>query len=91
MFLCVSVLVINQKGDVMDLDWKLCSDCGDDVHVSRYQVFCRLCEKNRNHEATKERKKWTVVQEYTKGAYQFVTATSAPTTLKQTNPKETRV
>jgi len=86
----VLVVLINQKGDVMDLDWKLCSDCGDDVHVSRYQAFCRLCELDRNHEATKERKKWTVVQEYTKGAYQFVTATSAPTTLKQTNPKENR-
>jgi hypothetical protein len=48
------------------------------------------CEKARNHKATKERKKWTVVQEYTKGNYQFVTNTSAPTALKQTNPKENR-
>jgi len=30
------------------------------------------------------------VQEYGKGPYQLVTATSAPTTLKQTNQKELR-
>lgn len=74
----------------MDLDWKECTDCGDDVNVSRYQAFCISCEKDRNNQATKERKKWTIVQEYTKGNYQFVTNTSAQTTLKQTNPKENR-
>jgi len=74
----------------MDLDWKECTDCGDEVNVARYQAFCMSCEKARNHKAITERRKWTVVQEYTKGNYQFVTNTSAPTALKQTNPKENR-
>lgn len=33
---------------------------------------------------------WGVVQEYGKGGYMFVTAESAPVTLKQTNQKEIR-
>jgi len=37
-----------------------------------------------------ERESWTVIQEYTKGNYQFVTADAAKQTLRQTNPKELR-
>jgi hypothetical protein len=40
--------------------------------------------------AREERKSWTVVQEYGKGGYMFVTADSAPVTLKQTNQKQLR-
>jgi hypothetical protein len=40
--------------------------------------------------ARQARKSWTVVQEYTKGNYQLVTASAAYVTLRQTNPKATR-
>jgi hypothetical protein len=40
--------------------------------------------------ARQERKSWTVVQEYQKGGYMFVTADSAHNTLKQTNQKAVR-
>jgi hypothetical protein len=40
--------------------------------------------------AREERKSWTVVQEYGKGGYMFVTADSARVTLKQTNQKQLR-
>ena len=71
-------------------DWKLCIDCGDDVPVERYQAFCLFCEHDRERSASAERMSWCVVQEYGKGPYQYVTATSAPVTLKQTNQKELR-
>ena len=71
-------------------DWKSCCDCGDDTPTERYQAFCILCERNRERNAQAERKSWTVVQEYGKGGYMFVTAESAPVTLKQTNQKEIR-
>jgi len=73
------------------LDYKTCIDCGDDVPASRYQAFCVFCEHDRERSAATERSSWCVVQEYTKGNYQFVTSTSASTTLKQTNPKENRL
>ena len=75
----------------LSMDWKLCIDCGDDVPTSRYQAFCLFCERDREDSAATERMSWCIVQEYTKGNYQFVTATQAPITLKQTNPKENRV
>lgn len=71
-------------------DWKECRDCGDDISVERYQVFCKFCERDREIVASAERMSWCVVQEYGKGPYQLVTATSASTTLKQTNQKELR-
>jgi hypothetical protein len=40
--------------------------------------------------ARQERRSWTVVQEYQKGGYMFVTADAAATTLKQTNQKAVR-
>jgi ribosomal protein L37AE/L43A len=91
MFLCVSfVCSFIRKVRVMDLDWKECTDCGDAVRVERWNLGFHLCLFCGEDYATKERRKWTVVQEYTKGNYQFVTNTSAQTALKQTNPKETR-
>jgi hypothetical protein len=75
---------------MMDLDWKECIDCGDDVPTARYQAFCIFCERDREHSAQEERTSWCIVQEYTKGNYQYVTATSAPATLKNTNQKHTR-
>lgn len=74
----------------LSADWKTCIDCGDDVPTERYQAFCLFCERDREHAASEARSSWCIVQEYTKGPYQLVTPTSAPTTLKQTNQKELR-
>jgi ribosomal protein L37AE/L43A len=67
-----------------------CRDCGDDIDPRRVQLGYRLCLWCGEDAALTERRSWTVVQEYTKGNYQFVTNTAAPVTLKQTNPKEQR-
>jgi len=75
---------------MLDLDWKECIDCGDDVPTARYQAFCIFCERDREHSAQEERMSWCIVQEYTKGNYQFITPSSVAVTLKQTNPKEIR-
>jgi hypothetical protein len=73
-----------------NLDWKLCSDCEDEISTERHQAFCIFCEQDRERSAGEERSSWCVVQEYGKGNYQLVTPASARTTLKQTNQKELR-
>lgn len=76
--------------DTRDFDWLPCTDCGDDVHVDRWRLgfkFCLLCGEDR---ARAERASWCVVQEYGKGGYMYVSAESAPITLKQTNQKNIR-
>jgi len=40
---------------MLDLDWKECIDCGDDVPTARYQAFCIFCERDREHSAQEER------------------------------------
>ena len=67
-----------------------CTECGDDIDPRRVAIGYRLCLWCGEEAATTERRGWTVVQEYTKGNYQFITPSSAHTTLKQTNPKEIR-
>lgn len=67
-----------------------CSNCGDDIDPRRVAIGYRLCLWCGEEAATTERRGWTVVQEYTKGNYQFITPTAVHTTLKQTNPKEIR-
>ena len=67
-----------------------CRECGDDIEPKRVQIGYRLCLWCGEDAAQADRKRWTVVQEYTKGNYQFVTNTAAAVTLKQTNPKEQR-
>lgn len=67
-----------------------CTECGDDIDPRRVAIGYRLCLWCGEEAATSERKGWTVVQEYTKGNYQFITPTAVHTTLKQTNPKEIR-
>ncbi len=72
------------------LDWKECLHCGDDVHIERWQLgyhYCKFCGEDI---ARAERMSWCIVQEYTKGNYQFITPSSVAVTLKQTNPKEIR-
>ena len=67
-----------------------CTECGDDIDPRRVAIGYRLCLWCGEEAATTERRGWTVVQEYTKGTYQFITPSSAHTTLKQTNPKNLR-
>jgi hypothetical protein len=74
----------------MNNDWKLCRNCGDDVHIERWQRGYHTCLFCGEEAAQVERASWCVIQEYGKGNYQFVTSTSAHTTLKQTNQKHLR-
>ena len=76
--------------DTNPLDWKTCTDCGDDVHIERWRLGYRWCKLCGDARARDERSSWCVIQEYGKGGYMFVSAESAPTTLKQTNQKNLR-
>lgn len=67
-----------------------CTECGDDIDPRRVALGYRLCLWCGEEAATTERRGWTVVQEYTKGNYQFITPSSVAVTLKQTNPKNLR-
>ena len=67
-----------------------CRQCGDDVAENRWELGHHLCLWCGEEAARAERKNWTVVQEYGKGGSMFVTATSAPLTLRQTNQKQIR-
>ena len=71
-------------------DWKQCRECGDDVHIERWALGYRLCLFCGEDAAAVERASWCIVQEYGKGGYMYVSAESAPTTLKQTNQKNLR-
>jgi hypothetical protein len=73
-----------------NLDWKECECCGDDVSSERWQLGYRVCMSCGEMQAQEARSSWTVIQEYGKGCYQFVTADAAPVTLKQTNQKQLR-
>ena len=77
-------------GEPRDFDWKQCVDCGDDVHIERWQLgyrWCKFCGEDR---ARSDRASWCVVQEYGKGCYQYITPEAAKITLKQTNQKNLR-
>lgn len=76
--------------ETTDFDWKECRECGDDVHIERWQRGYKLCLFCGEEAARVERASWCVIQEYGKGNYQLVTTASAYTTLKQTNQKEIR-
>jgi hypothetical protein len=67
-----------------------CRECGDDIEPKRVQIGYRLCLWCGEDAAQADRKRWTVVQEYNKGGYMFITPTAVAVTLKQTNPKEQR-
>ena len=72
-----------------------CSVCEVDVNMDRVD-FCQktygrtFCLDCGDKQATIARSKWTIAQEYTKGNYQFITQDSVRSTLRQTNPKNTR-
>lgn len=69
---------------------KECVVCGDDVPLARWRLGYRVCLFCGEDAARAERRSWTVVQEYQKGGYMFVTADAAKRTLKQTNQKNLR-
>lgn len=70
--------------------WSECVDCGDDYPTERAKLGYRTCLFCGEDRARTERMSWCVIQEYTKGNYQFVTETSAPMTLRNTNQKQLR-
>lgn len=69
---------------------RFCCWCGDDVPARRWTIGYRSCLYCGEAAARAERASWCVIQEYGKGAYQFVTPTSARRTLKETNQKQPR-
>ena len=69
---------------------KDCVVCGDDVPLARWQLGYKVCLFCGEDAARAERKSWTVVQEYQKGGYMFITPAAVSTTLKQTNQKNLR-
>lgn len=71
-------------------DWQECRECGDDIHIERWNLGYRHCLMCGEDVARVERASWCVVQEYGKGGYMFVTADSARRTLTQTNQKNLR-
>ena len=71
-------------------DWRECRECGDEVHIERWQRGYKLCLFCGEEAARVERKSWTVVQEYGKGGYMYVTQAAAQRTLTQTNQKNLR-
>ena len=73
-----------------DFSWRTCCVCGDDYPAERFTLGYRTCMPCGEYDATEQRKTWTVVQEYGKGPYQFITQSAAPTTLRQTNQKQPR-
>ena len=68
----------------------LCVVCSDVYASARRRAGYRMCLVCGEEAARDERKSWTVISLYNKGAYQFVTATAAPQTLRETNQKNPR-
>jgi len=67
-----------------------CCWCGEEVNPNRWALGIRSCFVCGEEQARQERMSWCVVQEYGKGAYQFVTPQSAKRTLRETNQKQPR-
>jgi hypothetical protein len=69
---------------------RVCSHCGEPVNPKRAALGYRTCLPCGEQDARAERAGWCVVQEYGKGAYQYVTPSSARRTLRETNQKQPR-
>lgn len=67
-----------------------CIRCGDDIDSRRVSLGYKVCLFCGEELAIAERASWCVVQEYSKGNYQYVTSTKALQTLKETNQKGVR-
>lgn len=68
----------------------LCVTCGSPFAPARRKAGYHLCMPCGEDRAQNDRRGWTVVQEYGKGPYQFITHHAAPRTLRETNQKQTR-
>ena len=64
--------------------------CGDPVPSGRVALGYRTCLVCGEEDARVARAGWCIVQEYGKGAYQYVTSNSARQTLRETNQKQPR-
>jgi hypothetical protein len=66
--------------------------CGEEIPLARWELGerYRVCHRCGEQAARTERRSWTVVQEYQKGGYMFVTADAAARTLRETNQKGVR-
>jgi hypothetical protein len=70
---------------------QICVECGDEIDPpQRAALGYRVCLFCGEDAARAERRSWTVVQEYQKGGYMFVTADAAARTLRETNQKGVR-
>lgn len=70
--------------------WVTCRCCGDDFPAARAELGYGVCLPCGEALAREKRKSWTVVQEFGKGPYQYVSSEAAARTLKDTNQKATR-
>lgn len=67
-----------------------CIECGDTFPDARFRLGYRCCLMCGEEAALRERRGWTVVQQYGKGPYQLVTAAAASRVLRETNQKNPR-
>ena len=74
----------------MGTEISICRSCGDDIPPARARLGYKLCLFCGEEAAQAERGGWTVIQEYGKGAYQFVTPRAVLRTLRETNQKQVR-
>lgn len=64
--------------------------CWNGVGRKRAAYGHTICKSCGEENARITRQSWTVIQEYGKGGYMFVTPNAAPQTLRQTNQKQLR-
>ena len=68
----------------------VCRGCGEGFSHKRARAGYKVCMTCGEQAAREDRRAWCVAQEYAKGNYQLITASSAPRTLRETNQKATR-
>ena len=64
--------------------------CWNGVGRKRAAYGHTICKSCGEENARITRQSWTVIQEYGKGGYMFVTPNAAPQALRQTNQKAVR-
>ena len=64
--------------------------CWNGVGRKRAAYVHTICKGCGEERARITRQSWTVIQEYGKGGYMFVTPNAAPQALRQTNQKAVR-
>lgn len=67
-----------------------CPECRKPFAPARRKAGYTLCLPCGDAAATVARRGWTIVQQYGKGPYQFVTPSAAPEVLRGTNQKQPR-